>query len=162
MLGALRLLACGTLLLLVPGTPAMAREYVAGAIKVSQAWTRVTPQGAKVAGGFLTVTNTGKEPDRLVGGSAAIAGAFEIHEMIMDGGIMRMRALEKGLEIKPGETVVLRPGSYHVMLLGLRAEPKLGEPVKATLHFEKAGRIEIELVVEPLGAAQPRGHAGHR
>src|SRR5262245_58776021 len=87
-----------------------AQEYNAGAIKIGNVWTREIPGGAKVAAGFMTVTNTGKEPDTLVGGSIPFAGKFEVHEMTMAGGLMKMRRLEPGLTIKPGETVVLKPG----------------------------------------------------
>jgi copper(I)-binding protein len=129
-----------------------AQEFTAGAIKVGKAWTREVPAGAKVAVGFMTIANTGKEPDTLVGGSIPLAGKFEVHEMKMDSGIMQMRRLVPGLTLEPGETVVLRPGSFHVMFMDLKQGPKRGTPVKGTLIFEKAGKIEVEYSVEGLGA----------
>ena len=75
--------------------------------------------------------------------------------MSMDRGMMKMRRLEPGLAIKPGETVVLRPGSFHLMFLDVAQGPKRGTPVKGTLMFEKAGRIEVEYGVEPIGAREP-------
>lgn len=154
--------------------PALAADYSKGSIKISQPWTRVTPSGAQVAGAYMTLTNSGKTTDRLIGGSASIAGRLEVHQMSMTDGVMRMRRLEKGLEIKPGETVVLKPGSYHVMLLGLKEQVQQGKPVKGTLVFEKAGKVEIEYAIAPLGAPSldPKassegsgsmhgGHGGH-
>jgi copper(I)-binding protein len=135
--------------------PAVAADYTKGSIKVSQPWTRVTPNGAQVAGAYMTLTNAGKVTDRLIGGSSSVAGQFEVHQMSMTDGVMRMRRLENGLEIKPGETVVLKPGSYHVMLLGLKQQVQQGKPVKGTLEFEKAGKVEIEYMVAPLGATSP-------
>lgn len=142
------------LLCLVP-LAAAAQDYTVGAIKVSQAWTREVPAGAKVAGGFMTITNTGKDADTLIGGTVAIAGAFEVHEMTMADGIMKMRRLQPGLVIKPGETIALKPGSYHVMMMNLKGEPKLGAPIKGTLVFAKAGTVAIEYKVEPFGTRVP-------
>jgi copper(I)-binding protein len=124
---------------------------------ISKAWTRVTPPGAKVAGGFLTITNTGNSADRLLGGSVDIAGRIEIHEMTMEGGVMKMRELAKGLEIKPGETVELKPGGYHVMFMDLKASPVAGQTIAGTLKFENAGEVKIAYDVAPLGAKSPAG-----
>lgn len=137
-----------------------AHEYKFGAIEIGHPWARATPRGAPVGGGFLKITNKGNAPDRLVGGSAAFAGRFELHEMKMDGGVMRMRPLPGGLEIKPGETVELKPGSLHVMFVDLKQPLQKGERVKGTLVFEKAGTVEIEYVVEALGASSTGDH-GH-
>jgi copper(I)-binding protein len=130
-----------------------------GSIVVTQSWTRATPNGAKVAGGFLTVTNKGAVVDRLVGGSAAISGRIEIHEMSMSDGIMKMRELSKGLEIKPGQTVELKPGGYHIMLMDLKQAAVEGGQVAGTLVFEKAGTVEIVYAVRALGAAAGQKHS---
>ena len=90
----------------------------------------------------MSIVNTGSAPDRLIGGSVAGAGKFEVHEMSMDGGVMKMRPLPKGLEIKPGQTVELKPGSYHVMFVGLKQPFEQGKSVKGTLEFEKAGKVD--------------------
>lgn len=131
---------------------ASAQEYKIGAIKIEVPWTRATPTGAKVAGGFMKITNTGSEPDRLIGGSATVAGKFEVHEMAMIDSVMKMRELEKGLEIKPGESVELKPGSYHVMFMDMSQTLKEGDKVKGTLVFAKAGKIEVEYTVRAMGA----------
>ena len=139
---------------------APAQEFRAGAITISKVWTREIPAGAKIGAGFMTITNTGKEPDTLIGGSIPIAGKIEVHEMSMDRGMMKMRRLDPGLTIKPGQTVVLRPGSFHLMFLEVAQGPKRGAPVKGTLVFEKAGGIEVEYGVEPIGAREPGAGAG--
>ena len=136
---------------------ASAHEYKAGSLEIKHPWARATPNGASVAGGYLKIINTGAEPDRLVGGSIVAAGKFEIHEMSMDGGVMKMRPLTKGLEIKPGETVELKPGSYHLMFVGVTQPFEQGKKVKGTLQFEKAGTVEVEYAVEAIGGT-PKGH----
>ena len=82
-----------------------AHEYKLGTLHIEHPWARATPKGTSVGGGYMKITNTGTAPDRLIGGSSPISGRFEIHEMSMDNGVMRMRPLKDGLEIKPGETV---------------------------------------------------------
>jgi periplasmic copper chaperone A len=142
---------------------AQAHDYKLGPLEIKHPWARATPKGAAVAGGYLTIVNAGKEPDRLVGGSSPVAGRFEIHEMAVTDGMMRMRALPQGLEIKPGATVELKPGSYHLMFMNLKKPLVQGQSIKGTLTFEKAGSIEVEYTVEPIGAPASRhgGHHGH-
>ena len=128
------------------------KTYKVGPLVIEAPWARATPGGAQVGGGYLKITNTGAETDRLIGGSLPIATSVEVHEMSMTDGVMRMRKLEKGLEIKPGQTVELKPGGYHIMFMGLREGLKQGQPIKGTLVFEKAGSVEVEYLVEPIGA----------
>ncbi|MBV8746083.1 MAG: copper chaperone PCu(A)C [Xanthobacteraceae bacterium] len=140
-----------------------APTYKAGALQITQPWSRATPKGAEVAGAYLKITNTGTTPDRLLGGSSPVAGRFEIHEMSMDKGVMKMRPVQGGLEIKPGESVELKPGAYHVMMLDLKQPLKKGDHVKATLNFEKAGSVDIEYNVVGVGetpAAAAPGQGG--
>ena len=103
----------------------------------------------------MKITNNGKEPDRLIGGTVPFASRFEVHEMAVEGGMMKMRQLSKGLEIKPGETVELKPGGYHVMFMDLTSGLKEGEAMKGTLVFEKAGTVEVEYRVGPIGGGAP-------
>jgi len=135
---------------------AQAEDYKAGALQILQPWTRATPKGAQVAGGYLKITNTGTTPDRLTGGSTELAKRFEIHEMSMDGGVMRMREVKEGVAVAPGATVELRPGGYHIMMMNLARPLGKGEKVKATLTFEKAGKVDVEFDVQALGGA--KGH----
>jgi len=132
--------------------PAHAEDVTAGSLKISAPWTRATPKGASVGGGYLKIANTGTTPDRLTGGSTDVAGRFEVHEMSMDNGVMKMRPVAGGIEIKPGQTVELKPGGYHVMFVGLKQQLTQGEGVKATLVFEKAGKVDVTFAVEGIGA----------
>jgi copper(I)-binding protein len=144
---------------------ASAHDFKVGAMEIDHPWARATPKGASIAGGYVKLTNTGKEPDRLLGGSLPIAGRFEIHQMSMDSGVMRMRPVTGGLEIKPGESVELKPGSYHLMFLDLKAPLVAKQPLKGTLVFDKAGTVEIEYTVVPVGGtpahSQPSTHSDH-
>ena len=141
--------------------PVLAQEIKAGDLVISQPWSRATPTGAKVAGAYLTVENKGSVADRLVSGSTDVAGRLEIHEMAMDGGVMKMRPLDKGLAIDPGKTVKLAPGGYHVMMMDLKNPLKQGDKVPVTLQFEKAGKVNLTLDVQGVGAQAPNDHTGH-
>jgi periplasmic copper chaperone A len=142
--------------------PLHAEDVKAGDLLISQAWSRQTPSGAKVAGAYLTIENKGTTADRLVSGSTDVAGRFEIHEMAMEGGVMKMRPLDNGIAIDPGKTVKLAPGGYHVMLMDLKSQLKQGDKVPVTLQFEKAGKVNVSLDVQGVGAQAPGGdHSGH-
>jgi copper(I)-binding protein len=137
-----------------------AHEYNLGSLKIAHPWARATPKGATVAGGYLKITNTGTAPDRLIGGSAAFAGRFEIHEMSHQGDVMKMRHLPRGIEIKPGQTVELKPGSVHLMFMELK-QPLVKDQKprpKGTLVFEKAGTVEVEYAVEAVGGSPGQHH----
>ena len=142
-------------------TTASAHDYKAGSIEIKHPWSRATPKGATVAGGYMKLINTGATADRLIGGSTEIAGKFEIHEMSMDNGVMKMRPLANGVEIKPGETVEFKPGSYHLMFVGITQPVEQGKRVKGTLQFEKAGKVDVEYAVEPIGGTPKGEDAGH-
>ena len=135
--------------------PALAHDYKLGSLEIGNPWTRATPPSAQSGGGFLTITNKGTTPDRLVAVRSTASNKAEIHEMKMDGNLMRMRELEKGLEIPPGATVELKPGSYHLMFMGLKAPFAKDAKIPATLVFEKAGSVDVELSVAAMGAASP-------
>ena len=140
--------------------PGIAQTYKAGAIEIEQPWARATPKGATIGAGYMKITNTGTEPDRLVGGSAPFAGRLEVHSMTMEQGVMKMREVKDGLEIKPGETVELKPGGYHVMFVGLKQPLKQGEDLTVTLKFAKAGTVEVKYPVESVGAGGPAAGQG--
>lgn len=136
-----------------------------GSIKITGTWTRATPAGAKSAGGFLRITNTGSQSDRLVGGTLVAAGKVEVHEMSMKDGVMKMGPLEQGLEIKPGATVEMKPGGYHVMFIDLKSPINQGDTVDGTLVFERAGTIKVSYGAAAIGAremgAKDTGHKSH-
>jgi copper(I)-binding protein len=143
------------------GHEAAAADFNVGSIQIGNPWTRATPKGADVAGAYMTLSNKGAAPDRLIGGTSPVAGRFEVHRMTVEDGVMKMRPVDGGLEVKPGETVELKPGSFHIMLMGLKQPLEKGQKVKGTLVFEKAGKVEIEYAVEALGASSPAGGRGH-
>jgi copper(I)-binding protein len=146
-------------LLTLLGGAAVAETYKVGAIEIADPWVRATPKGASVGGAYMTITNRGTEADRLTGVSTPAADRAEVHQMLMDNGVMTMRPLAGGLEVKPGETVTLKPQSFHLMLMGLKQPLTQGGRMKATLDFAKAGKIELEYVVESIGAQGPSGGA---
>jgi copper(I)-binding protein len=140
--------------LLAPAA-ALAHGFKAGAIEIGHPWSRATAPGAPVAGGFLKLTNTGAEADTLVAATFEAANRVEIHEMAVVDGVMKMRALPAGIEVKPGATVELKPGGYHIMFMDLKRGLTKGETVKGTLEFKKAGKVDVEFAVEALAASAP-------
>jgi copper(I)-binding protein len=153
----LRAVAFTALVAVLCAAPARADEIKAGDLVITQAWSRATPGGAKIGGGYLTIENKGSTPDRLIGGSADVAGKVEVHEMAMNNGVMTMRPLEKGLAIEPGKTVKLGPGGYHLMMFDLKNPLKQGEKLPVTLEFEKAGKVKVSFDVQGVGAQGPAG-----
>src|SRR5262245_31108195 len=149
-------------MVLAPVVQAQIAECSSGKIKIVAPWTRATPESSKVGGGFMTLINSGSEPDRLVGGSTEISGGLEIHEIHIVNGVAMMRQVNPGILLRPGASVVLKPFSHHLMMMDLKQPLKAGEKVKGTLVFEKAGRVEIEYVVVPMGADGPAASARAR
>jgi hypothetical protein len=145
--------------LMFSGGAAGAQTYTVGAIEIGSPWARATPKGAAVGGAYMTITNKGAEADRLMSISSPAAAQVAVHQMSMDKGVMSMRPVQGGLEIKPGQTVVFNPDSFHIMLMGLKQPLMQGERLKATLDFAKAGKIDLEYVVESMGAQGPSGAA---
>lgn len=136
--------------------------FATGDIAVTGAFTRATLPGAKAAGGFMTIVNAGAEADRLVGAGTKTAKTTEIHEMKMEGDMMKMRALPEGVEIPAGGTVELAPGGFHVMMMGLVQPLVESACVEVILKFEKAGELPVMLnVAAPDAKAAPEGHAHH-
>ena len=135
--------------------PARAADYDVGPMHISQPWARATPKGADDGAGYMTITNKGTAPDRVSCVSDDASKQCQIHSMTMEDGIMKMRPVEGGLEIKPGETVTLKPGSYHMMFVDLKHPLQQGKSVEAELKFEKAGTIKIEYPIAAIGAPAP-------
>lgn len=132
---------------------AIAGEAVVGNLTLTGGFTRATLPNAPVAGGFMTITNTGAADDVLLSAAADFADMTQIHEMKMEGDVMQMRALPDGLPIPAGQTVTLAPGGYHVMFMNLNAPLVAGEDVTVTLTFRDAGRVDLTL---PVGAPNAR------
>jgi periplasmic copper chaperone A len=139
------------------GVSALAEDLQLGALTITSPFARATMPNAPVAGGFLTITNAGPEDDTLIAAVSDIAGTMQVHEMVMDGDVMKMRELAGGLVIPAGGTVELKPGGYHLMFMDLKGALVEGETVKVTLTFANAGTVDVELAIGPR-AAMGMGH----
>lgn len=135
-----------------PASPA--RQVAVGDLLLSGGFTRAMLPGAKVAGGYLTIVNSGTDVDRLVSVSSPAAGRVELHEMAMEGEVMRMRALKDGVTIPPGEAVSLRPGGNHLMFFDVAEPFEKGASISVNLTFERAGAVEVTLSVLRPDATQ--------
>lgn len=131
---------------------AHAHDYKAGSLVIAHPWTPEPPMGAKVAAGFLKITNEGSADDRLVSVATEIAGNAQVHGMKVENGVMSMFEIEGGLIIPAGQTVELKSKSNHVMFMDLKERPIKDTRFKAMLTFEKAGPVAVEFKVEPMGA----------
>jgi len=150
------------LVLAMAAFSANAHEYQAGTLKIGHPWARMTAPGQPSGGAFLKLNNTGTAADRLLGGSTPLADHIELHSMSMEGNVMKMREVN-AIDVPPGQTVELKPGAWHMMLIGLKVPLKAGDKVPMTLKFAKAGEVKVELKIEeiaPPGAAS--GAAGHQ
>ena len=145
---------------------AFANEYKIGDIEITNVWARATPNGAKVAGGFFTIVNHGKEADRLVSLSSELSDKAQIHSMEMADGVMKMRHQADGVVIPAGGTVEFKPGSFHVMFMDLDKTLNKGDEFKAKMVFEKAGTVDVVFTVSGIGAqapdSMPANHEEHQ
>jgi len=141
--------------------PAAAHEFKAGMIEIGHPWSRPTPPSAPVASGYMKLTNTGTEIDRLTAISSPIAERAEIHRSVVADGVASMRPVD-GLAVEPGATVDFGAEKLHVMFIAPDRQLKDGERFPATLVFEKAGSVEVEFMVQRRGA-EPAAtdHSGH-
>jgi periplasmic copper chaperone A len=151
--------ACAVAVMPFVAAAAQAADYDVGPMHIAQPWVRATPKGASTGAGYLTVTNTGTTPDHLTC-VANDAAQCQIHTMSMEGGVMKMRPVEGGLEILPGATVTLKPAGLHMMFVDIKHPFEAGKTVEATLKFDKAGTIQVEFPVVAIGAAAPGVAAG--
>lgn len=134
---------------------------LAQSVDVQGAWARATVQGQTATGAFMTLT--AKANTRLVGASSPVAGVAEVHEMVMDGGVMKMRAVAGGLELPAGKAVELKPGSYHVMLMDLKLPVQKDTAIPLTLTFKNAKGEESKTELKvPVSMAAPAGMMEHK
>ncbi len=136
--------------------PALADEFKVGAVTIDRPWTRATT--VQTGAAYMTLKLAGREADKLVKAASADAASVELHTMAMENGVARMREV-KAIDLKPGATTELKPGGFHLMLIGLKRPLREGESIKLTLTFEKAGTIDIDATVEKAGAPAPKKHA---
>ena len=138
-----------------------AADYKLGDVVIDHPWARASAGAATNGAAYMVITTSGAAPDQLIGASTPIAEKAELHTHLMEGDVMRMRAV-KAIEVNPGEPVTLKPGGLHVMLMGLKAPLKEGEQFPLTLTFEKAGSVTIDVAVEAAGASGYHDEGGHQ
>jgi copper(I)-binding protein len=149
----MKLKAIATILALSSGA------LFAQTVEVKDTWARATVPGQKATGAFMKLT--AKEGSKLVSASSPVAGVTEVHEMKMDGDVMKMRAVQGGLELPAGKAVELKPGGYHVMLMDLKSTLQKDTTIPLTLVFKDAKGVEskTELTV-PVSMAAPGAKPG--
>lgn len=133
-------------------TAANAHDYTAGGLRIDHPYARATVPNQPSGAAYMTIENTGKAADKLIGATSPVAKSVEMHTMSMDGNVMKMREVS-GIELKPSDKIVLKPGDgYHFMLTALNKPLKVGEKFPLTLNFEKAGKVEVSVWVEDKDA----------
>jgi len=130
---------------------AASRSITLGDIEIGSPWARASSATRQDGGGFFTLTNKGAAPDRLIAASSPAVEKIEIHAIKVVGPDLRMREREGGLTLPPGVMLTLKPRGYHLLLLGLKTQPAQGALLPVTLTFEKAGTVEVALVVAAPG-----------
>ena len=138
------------------GSSVHAQEAKVGNIKIENAYTRSTVPGQQVAGGFMKIENKGGV-DQLISASSPVAGEVQLHEMAMEGNVMKMRQV-KDIAVPAGGAVELKPGGLHLMFMNIKAPLAAGESVPVKLKFAKAGEVEVKMPVNAMGAGA--GHGG--
>ena len=135
--------------LLLPAFFAQAQEYTAGSLVVSDPWSMELPPNAPAVAAYFTIENKGETADRLLSVDTPLAGQAQLHEHVHANGLMKMQQVQT-VEIAPRTKVSFAPMAYHVMLLDLKDRSKLvaGQQFPVTLHFEKAGDVEVQVVVQ--------------
>lgn len=147
-------IAVGIVAGVLTSSAAAAHGYQKGDLHVRHPWTRATPPGAKIAAGYLEIRNSGKEPDRLVGASTPYAERVELHMMVREGDVMKMRGVQS-FEVPARQRLTLRPGGLHLMIVGLKRPLAKGEHIPLTLRFERGGEVRVELEVQATDSRKP-------
>ena len=130
---------------------AQAQNAKVGGVQIENAYTRATVPGQMVAGGFMKIENKGSA-DQLISASSPVAGEVQLHEMAMDGNVMKMRQV-KEIAVPAGGAVELKPGGLHLMFMNIKAPLAAGETVPVKLKFAKAGEVEVKMPVNAMGQA---------
>ncbi|MBL0728489.1 copper chaperone PCu(A)C [Piscinibacter sp. HJYY11] len=136
---------------------AQAHSFKLGKLTIGHPYARSTAPGQPAGGAYLSIRNAGAAGDKLVSASADVSRSVELHEMKMDGDVMRMREVS-AVEVPAGKAVELKPGGLHIMLMGLKAPLKQGEKFPLKLKFEKAGEVTVTVNVEGPGASHDMKH----
>ena len=128
---------------------AFAQNAKVGSVQIENAYTRATVPGQQVAGGFMKIENKGAA-DQLISASSPVSGEVQLHEMAMEGNVMRMRQV-KEVVVPAGGTVERKPGGLHLMFINIKAPLTAGETVPVKLKFAKAGEVEVKMPVNAMG-----------
>jgi hypothetical protein len=155
-----RLIAAAAFVLACAGAASVRADAVTllGPLAIERPWARASAAANGAA--YMVISNQGKETDALIGASSPVAQTVELHTVIMDGDVMRMRPV-KAIEVNVSEPAVLKPGGLHIMLMGLKAPLKQAETFPLTLTFANAGTVTVTVAIEGPGAGEPGGHPHH-
>ncbi|MDO4998165.1 MAG: copper chaperone PCu(A)C [Neisseria sp.] len=141
---------------------AAAANALAAGVKAENAWARETVQGMKTGGVFLEIENDSKRDDVLIGASTTVSSKVEVHEHVHEDGMMKMREVAGGVALLKGKQVDLKPGGYHVMLMGLKKQLKAGDTFPLTLKFKHAKAKTVTVKVKSnAGGSQAHEHHDH-
>ncbi|MBW7851567.1 MAG: copper chaperone PCu(A)C [Rhodospirillales bacterium] len=152
-------LMAGLAMILAAAAPALAGDAKVGDIAITGAWARASAGPVPNGAAFMAIANNGKEADKLMAADADVAKAAELHTHIHDGGVMKMRQVP-AIDLPAGQTVMLQPGGFHVMFMGLKEPLKEGATFPLTLTFERAGKVTLDVAVGGPGAMGPAGVSG--
>ncbi|MDV6250336.1 copper chaperone PCu(A)C [Vibrio sp. EA2] len=139
-----------TLVALVASPISLAHEYEAGKIHIAHPWSREAPPNAPVIGGFLQLNNHGDAEDSLIAAETPIAGRVELHNHIMEDGVMKMVKVDE-INVPANGSVALEPGNFHLMIFNPTQSLKKGDRFPVTLTFKNAGKVDVEVAVESKG-----------
>jgi periplasmic copper chaperone A len=128
-----------------------------GNLTVGHPWARATPGAVKNSAAFFTIENKSATPDKLIGVTGDVAREIQIHTMLTEAGVMKMREI-KSLDVPANGKTELKPGGLHIMLIGLKEGLKDGTKFPLTLKFEKAGEVKVTVTAEKAGG----DHSGHK
>ena len=145
-------------LLLALSAPVLAADTAT--IKIEEPWARESPPAVTNGAAYMTLVNTGKEADRLVGASGEVSATVELHSHLMEDGVMKMRPI-KAIEVNLGKPAVLKPGGLHIMLIGLKKPLMAGQTFPLRLRFEKAGEIPVDVAVRKMGSGESAEQSHH-
>ena len=142
------------------GLGAMANEFKLANLAISHPWSLAMPESSSTAGVYLSLSNRGKTPDKLLSATSPCAARAELHSHINDNGVMRMRQIAGGVLVAAGQKVHFSPGRHHVMLMDLKHPLHAGDSFPLTLRFEKAGSVTVNVVVQNSAPVAPacQGH----
>lgn len=152
----MRFLRCALVAILLldfSGGRSIAQSQPVNNVAVTNAWADATPHGSTIGVVYMTLVNNGDNADRLLAGTTPVAEKVEFHSNINDNGVMRMRELT-GIDVAPGAKVLLKPGSTHAMMVGLKQPLREGQSFLLTLEFAKAGKIVVVVPIEKIGATE--------